>query len=76
MPAWGDDSDHDTDSWKLVHFVRHLNELTPEHLTEMEALNPRSRAELEEEREDQQFLEGNPLPPPAGPTPHRHQEKP
>jgi hypothetical protein len=60
MPAWGDGSGNDQDTWTLVHFVRHLNELTDEHLKkEMEALNPRSPTELEEERQDKDFLEGN-----------------
>jgi cytochrome c553 len=59
MPAWGDGSSNDQDTWKLVHFVRHLNDLTDEHLKEMEALNPRSPSELEEEHQDKDFLEGN-----------------
>jgi mono/diheme cytochrome c family protein len=42
MPAWGDGTGNDQDTWKLVHVVRHLNELTDEHLKEMEALNPRT----------------------------------
>jgi hypothetical protein len=58
MPAWGDGNGHDQDTWTLVHFVRHLNELTDEHLKEMEALNPRSPSELEEERRDKTFLVG------------------
>ena len=41
MPAWGDsDMDKDRGSWKLVHFVRHLPQLTPEELTHMKSLNP------------------------------------
>jgi mono/diheme cytochrome c family protein len=59
MPAWGDGSGNDEDTWTLVHFVRHLNELTDEHLKEMEALNPRSPSELEEEQQDKNFLEGH-----------------
>jgi mono/diheme cytochrome c family protein len=59
MPAWGSGGGDDTDTWKLVHFIRHLNHLSPEHLEEMEALNPRSPADLEEERADQQFLAGH-----------------
>jgi mono/diheme cytochrome c family protein len=58
MPAFGDGTADDTDTWKLVHFVRHLNDLTPEHLKEMEGLNPKSPSDLEEERQDQAFLEG------------------
>jgi mono/diheme cytochrome c family protein len=58
MPAWGTPGDNDADTWKLVHFIRHLAELTEEHLNEMKSLNPRSPAELEEERQDDSFLAG------------------
>lgn len=41
MPAWGDsDMEKDRGSWKLVHFVRHLPQLTQEELTHMKSLNP------------------------------------
>src|SRR5882672_8716695 len=51
MPAWGKDGDeNDEDGWKLVHFIRHLNELTPAQLQDMEKLNPKTPAEIEEER--------------------------
>jgi mono/diheme cytochrome c family protein len=57
MPAWGvADERADEDSWKLVYFIRHLPALTPAEIAEMEALNPKSPAEWEEEREDQRFL--------------------
>jgi mono/diheme cytochrome c family protein len=42
MPAWGSGRDDDLDTWRLVIFLRHLRELTPEQLKEMEALNPKS----------------------------------
>src|SRR5260370_2334879 len=42
MPAWGDGSGNDQDTRKLVHFVRHLNELTHEQLEQIQALNPSS----------------------------------
>ena len=75
MPAWGDGSGHDLDTWKLVHFVRHLNDLTDEHVKEMEALNPRRPAELEEERQDHEFLEGQEPDRPSPPTAHHvHKE--
>jgi cytochrome c553 len=75
MPAWGDGTGHDADTWKLVHFIRHLNDLTPERLEEMEALNPRSRSELEEERQDRDFLDGKDsgLPSSTG-SHHQHKE--
>jgi cytochrome c553 len=59
MPAWGDgtpESGHD--SWMLVHFIRHLPEIAPEELAEMEDLNPKSRKELEEEEAERRFLAG------------------
>jgi len=60
MPAWGDDEpEKDLDSWKLVHFIRHLPNLTPEELHEMKGLNPKTKQEMEEEAEFDKFLEGD-----------------
>ena len=59
----------DLDSWKLVHFIRHLDELTPEHLKAMAAANPKSPAELEEEKADERFLSGEDV---APAPPHHH----
>lgn len=57
MPAWGDGApEDDLDSWKLVHFIRHLPEITPEELEEMQEMNPKTRTELEEEEEIHRFL--------------------
>jgi mono/diheme cytochrome c family protein len=70
MPAWGTGRDDDVDSWKLVHFVRHLKDLTPAQLKEMSALNPKSPAELEEEKADERFLAGEDVEPAA--APHHH----
>jgi len=70
MPARGKGGTDDTDSWKLVHFVRHLSELTPEQLKEMAAANPKSPAELQEEKDDERFLAGEDVTPPA--APHHH----
>lgn len=45
MPAWGEsDLDNDVDSWKLVHFIRHLPQLTPEELDRMKTFNPKPAA--------------------------------
>jgi hypothetical protein len=58
MPAWGG-SDHDAqDSWKLVHFIRHLRQLTVQERMEMERLNPKSPDEWREEQEEEKFLRG------------------
>jgi len=70
MPAWGAGGGNDTDTWKLVHFLRHLKDLTPEQLKEMAALNPRSPAEIEEEKADERFLAGEDVE--SSPAPHRH----
>lgn len=59
MPAWGQEGDeNDEDSWKLVHLIRHLKDLTPDQLKEMERINPKSPDEIEEERQEQEFLRG------------------
>ena len=64
MPAWGEDtSEHDRESWKLVHFIRHLPEIGLEEIQEMEEMNPKSRAEFEEEEEIRRFLAGEDPPP-------------
>jgi hypothetical protein len=58
MPAWGPGGGSDVNTWKLVHFIRHINELADDHLAEMTTFNPKTRAELEEERADEAFLAG------------------
>jgi len=55
MPAWGD-AGEDRDSWKLVHFIRHLPRLSSDELREMQRFNPISRSELEEENAEREFL--------------------
>ena len=57
MPAF---SSHgmDQDSWKLVHFIRHLPQLTPEERMEMSRYNPKSPADREEDKEEDEFLNG------------------
>jgi len=59
MPAWGRGSAHDEqESWKLVHFIRHLPQLTGEEKAEMKKLNPKSLDELREGQEEEDFLKG------------------
>jgi mono/diheme cytochrome c family protein len=55
MPAWGE-AGKDDDSWKLVLFIRHLPQMTPGEMKEMERFNPKSAADRMEEEEEQQFL--------------------
>jgi len=71
MPAWGSGTDQDAeDSWKLVHFIRHLAALSPGEIKDMEKLNPKSPDELEEERQEEQFLKGQT--PAEAPKQHHH----
>jgi cytochrome c553 len=60
MPAWGPDTNHDHDSWELVHFIRHLPRLTSQEIEDMTRFNPKSPAEIEEEKEEEEFLNGKP----------------
>jgi mono/diheme cytochrome c family protein len=60
MPAWGDGNPaEDKDSWKLVHFIRHLPKLTPEELGQMKTFNPTTKKDLEEDAASGQFLQGD-----------------
>lgn len=59
MPAFGDPPDSDVDTWKLVHFVRHLPKLMPTEEAEMQTLNPKSPDEIQEEKDEENFLNGS-----------------
>lgn len=61
MPAWGApaaDHDHanDNDSWALVYFIRHLPQLTAGELRDMQNYNPKSPAEMQEDKQEENFL--------------------
>lgn len=73
MPAWGE-ANNDPDSWKLVLFIRHLPQLTPDEIRDMERFNPKSIVEQQEEKEEEDFLNGGSAP--AAPNAHApHSEK-
>jgi len=55
MPAFAG-SDSSKDSWKLVYFIRHLPQLTPQEEAQMESLNPKTPEEAQEEKDEEQFL--------------------
>ena len=57
MPAWGGPGSAEG-SWHLVHFIRHLPELTAEEKARMEALNPRSPEEWRALQDEEAFLRG------------------
>jgi mono/diheme cytochrome c family protein len=71
MPAFGDPADDDLDSWKLVAFIRHLPSLSDQDEMEMERLNPKGPGEMQEQMEEEQFLNGGKASPPPQ-TPHMH----
>ena len=66
MPGWSTGTpEGERASWQLVHFIRRLPKLTPEDLAVMEAFNPVSRQQIEEERKVNDFLNGGEPPTPA-----------
>jgi mono/diheme cytochrome c family protein len=74
MPAWSTGTEEGKQStWHLVHFIRELPRLTPEHIEKMKAMNPRSAEELRHEAEEERFLGGEPpTGKPSQPVPHKH----
>jgi len=73
MPAWTTGTpEGEASSWRLVHFIRHLPALTPEAIQDMEALNPKSRRDLDHEREMDEFLNGGTPPEQGGGAANAH----
>jgi mono/diheme cytochrome c family protein len=58
-PAFGEPVDNDQDTWKLVAFIRHLPTLSEQEETEMQHLNPKTPDEVQEEKEEENFLKGD-----------------
>ena len=57
MPGWSTGTaDGQRESWQLVRFIRHLPAITPEELHDMERFNPKSPADLQRERDIDDFL--------------------
>lgn len=70
MPAFGKPGNTgDMETWHLVLFIRHLPNLTPEELQQMEALNPKTEEERDEEKQEQDFLNGGSAEPPGNSVP-------
>jgi mono/diheme cytochrome c family protein len=74
MPAWSTGTKEGQEaSWHLVHFIRRLPKLTRAEIEEMEALNPRSPAEIEDEKAIEDFLRGEDKPKSSPSQPkHKH----
>src|SRR6188474_985598 len=63
MPGWSTGTpEGERSSWQLVHFIRRLPKLTPEDLAIMETFNPTSRAQIEEAKKIDDFLNGGAAP--------------
>lgn len=73
MPAFGNGTRESEDgSWALVYFIRHLPQITPEEIAQMEAMNPKSPAEIRQQIEAEEFLEGGSDTPSPPAAPHGH----
>jgi mono/diheme cytochrome c family protein len=81
MPAFSSNGNHANsenhggpiDSWKLVHFIRHLPRLTTDERLEMERHNPKGPEDRKEEQEENEFL--NEATPKAKPESQNHHPK-
>ena len=76
MPGWSTGTAAgETDSWHLVHFIRHLPQITPEEIEQMEELNPTSPEQIRQEIEAERFLRGEDPAPAAEPSDGGHQHE-
>lgn len=73
MPAFGEDdaTGGDTDTWKLVLFIRHLPNLSIVELNQMRQLNPKTEQDRQEEKDEEEFLNGGQAPK-SSPGEHHH----
>ena len=77
MPGFGNGTAESAyGSWGLVHFIRHLPEITAAELAEMEKLNPKSPTQWLQIQQEEAFLAGDgnetAAPPVVEATPHQH----
>ncbi|HTQ59474.1 MAG TPA: c-type cytochrome [Candidatus Solibacter sp.] len=70
MPSFSNPGSED-DSWKLVHFIRYLPQLTLSEQMEMEKYNPKGPEERQEEQQEDEFLNGA-TPAPKSESHHQH----
>lgn len=76
MPAFGEPGrSDDISTWHLVHFIRHLPRLTPAEEAEMKELNPRSSMDMQEKKDEDEFLRGSSPSPTAPSSGTRHKHK-
>ena len=59
MPAWGTGTlEGEESSWHLVTFIRHLPNITPEEIEEMEGMNPQPPEAVRQQINEERFLRG------------------
>jgi hypothetical protein len=59
MPGWSTGTQEgEAASWQLVHFIRHLPDITEAELRDMAERNPRSPQEVRQDIEAERFLRG------------------
>jgi mono/diheme cytochrome c family protein len=59
MPGWSTGTkEGEAASWQLVHFIRHLPDITEAELEDMAERNPRSPEEVRQDIEAERFLRG------------------
>lgn len=69
MPAWTTGTEEGArESWALVRFIRHVPSLTPDEVTRIDGLMPKSPGELKQEQDIEEFLrpEHPKVPSPSG----------
>jgi len=71
MPAFGGGHGSEEDSWKLVLFIRHLPQLSDQERIDMGRINPKGPDYRDEEKDEQDFLGGEPVQQKA-PAKHHH----
>jgi mono/diheme cytochrome c family protein len=73
MPGWSTGTESgENATWRLVHFIRHLPQLTQEDLERLETLAPRSPEQIRQQIEEEEFLKGGDATPPT--NGHEHTE--
>lgn len=77
MPGWGTgEASGESASWHLVHFIRHLPDISEAELEAMASLNPAPPDEIRQRLEEERFLRGDDQPvqrpTPAPASPHKH----
>ena len=73
MPAWGTGTKAgEEESWRLVHFIRHLPKITPEEVEQMERANPKSPERIRQQIDEEKFLGGDTEEPAPHEETHQH----